>query len=185
MKLVKLAAFAVLLSATTAAQAGPIFNYNGTCTVGNCDALGLNNGDAVSGYIELTDDALTNMIVGAGEIVDYVMTFGSQVLTTANSNVNGALTAGPGGFNLLPGLRAEALVFSRNGISGIVNFGITGSATILGQTFQGWGASDPCGFRCPPLAGGPGGFTVPEPSLLGLMAIGLASLGFARRRARR
>ena len=176
----KLTAIAVLLGVSMTAQAGPIFNYAGACTVGNCSALGLNNGDAVTGFIELNDGALADMVVGAGEIIDYTMNFGSQVLNLGNSNVNGALTLAAGGFTLLPGLGAEALVFSRNGLSGLVNFGITGSVDILGNTLEGWIANDPCGLFCAPLAGGPGQFTVPAPAPLALIGLGL--LGFALRR---
>ncbi|MEM0943705.1 MAG: VPLPA-CTERM sorting domain-containing protein [Pseudomonadota bacterium] len=76
MRLKALILAALGLTISTAAEAVPLrFELNSTC-LSDCNAIGLNNGDAVGGFIVL-DSTTFNNGYNSASVLDFEMTFGT------------------------------------------------------------------------------------------------------------
>jgi hypothetical protein len=186
-RLAQVAALVAVCAVPGVSNAILMFDYSGTCTFG-CGTLGLDDGDAVGGFIATGDTGADDLVIAAAEITDYLMAFGTLEFAFGTSSVVGALSIDPGTFELIPGLGAEGLRFSSTDGAAGTTGAISISLGFLGDIeLEGWLTESPGRFFVR-LSGGPGSYTytqVPEPSMLTLFGVGLLALGVTARSRRR
>ncbi|MCP4431509.1 MAG: hypothetical protein GY806_11060 [Gammaproteobacteria bacterium] len=84
------------------AQASYVYDYNSTCA-SECDVVGLNNGDPVSGFVEFTEtNFASNAILDSTDILAFSITAG---------NVNASNSTSIGWF-FTGGLESDGVEFS-------------------------------------------------------------------------